>query len=79
MENRNFAFLHPNTMSKRNASPTFHSRVHKEEILTAIDLLLDFEVKPVELEKDDLKVFLVNKSKDRMQLKPALRYYSQLY
>ena len=47
--------------------------------MTAIDLLLDFEVKPVEPQKTDLKVFLVNKSTDGMQLKPALRYASHLH
>lgn len=59
--------------------PNFHCGAHKEEILTAIDLLLDFEVKPVEPQKGDLQVFLVNKSTDGMQLKPALRYASQLH
>lgn len=79
VENRNFSFVHPNTISKRNPPPNFHCGAHKEEILTAIDLLLDFEVKPVEPQKADLQVFLVNKSTDGMQLKPALRYASQLH
>ena len=64
VENRNFTFVHPNTISKRNPTPTFHSTAYKEEILTCIDLLLDFKVKPVEPQKTDLKVFLVNKSTD---------------
>ena len=78
-ENRNFAFIHPNTISKRNPAPTFESTAFKEEILTAIDLLLDFNVKPVEPHKTDLQVFLVNKSTDGMLLKPALRYAPQLH
>ena len=79
VENRNLAFAHPNTISKRSPAPTFHSTAHKQEILTAIDLLLDFKVKAVEPEKTDLQVFLVNKSTDGMQLKPALRYSPQLH
>ena len=47
--------------------------------MTAIDLLVDFEVKPVDLQTTILKVFLVNKSTDGMQLKPALRYAPQPY
>lgn len=71
VENRNLAFAHPNTISKRSPAPTFHSTAYKEEILTAIDLLLDFKVKAVEPEKTNLQVFLVNKSTEGMQLKPA--------
>ena len=79
IENRNFAFVHPNTISKRNPCPTFTSTDYKGEILTAIDLLVDFEVKPVDLQTTVLKVFLVNKSTDGMQLKPAMRYAPQLH
>lgn len=78
VENRNFAFVHPNTISKRSPCPTFHSTAYREEILTAIDLLLDFNVKPVD-QTTVLKVFLVNKLTDGMQLKPALRYAPQLH
>lgn len=79
VNNRNFAFLHPNNISKRNPPPTFDSRTYVEELLTAIDLLLDFKVKTVEPQRDDLQVFFVNKSTDGMQLKPALRYAPQLH
>ena len=78
-ENRNFAFMHPNTISKRNPAPTFESTTFKEEILTAIDLLVNFNVQPVEPQKTDLQVFLVNKSTDGMLLKPGLRYAPQLH
>ena len=52
VENRNFTFIHPNTISKRNPAPTLHSTAYKEEILTCIDLLLGFKVKPVEPQKN---------------------------
>lgn len=78
-ENRNFAFMHPNTISKRNPAPTFESTTFKGEILTAIDLPVDLNVQPVEPHKTDMQVFLVNKSMDGMLLKPALRYAPQLH
>ena len=65
-ENRNFAFMHPNIISKRNPAPTFESTTFNEEILTAIDLLVDLNVQPVEPQKTDMQIFLVNKSTDGM-------------
>ena len=79
VSNRNFAFMHPNTISKRNPPPTFESKTHIEELLTVIDLLIDLKVKPVQPNKADLLVYLVNKLTDGMQLKPALRYALQLH
>jgi len=79
VENRNLAFAHPNTISKRSPAQTFHSTAYKKEILTAIDLFLDFKVKAVEPEKTYLQVFLENNSTDRIQRKASSRYSPQLH
>ena len=78
VENRNFTFVHPNNISKRNPAPTFHSTVYKEEILTCIDLLLDFKVKPVEPQKNRPASLSGEQVNRRDATKPALRYAPQL-
>ena len=40
---------------------------------------MDFNVQPVEPQKTDVQVFLVNKSTDGMLLRPALRYAPKLH
>ena len=74
VSNHNFVSMHPNSISKRSPPPTFDSKIYKEEIMTAIDLLTDFKVKTAQFNKADLLAYLVNKSTDGMQLKPALCY-----
>ena len=79
VENRNFTFVHPNTISKINPAPTFHSTAYKEEILTCIDLLLDFKVKPVEPQKNRPASLSGEQVNRRDAIKPALRYAPQLH